>query len=278
MAGSRVQNLLALFNCRALFLCTVSISFILFQGQGGSVVAAATDTGPSRNIEDSARHGNVVGGRRMLPEDGSAVSMNSSRVFGGMFTHASMHNIEIADGGVISLTLDRVGGAGFESKKAFSLGTFSVDARMPKGYSAGVCATFFLQSGTHDRRMEWDYEFLGSPNTSTGMTMQTNYFMDGTGEQEDLTAFGFDPAAAFHSYAIQWGTQKTVWLVDDKPIRTVTKENDKYPSDPMKVYFSIWDASTWATGTREKRIPVDYGFSPFKVVFKNFKYTPLSAA
>ncbi|CAI5972298.1 unnamed protein product [Closterium sp. NIES-65] len=188
-----------------------------------------------------------------------------------------MQNLDVTDGGAISLTLDRVGGAGFESRRAFSFGTFSVDAKMPRGYSAGVCATFFLQSGDYDHRNEWDFEFLGSPNNSRGMTLQTNVFMNGQGDQEVLTAFAFDPAAAFHTYTIQWGPQRTVWLVDGVNIRTVSNSSPHYPKDPMKVYFSIWDASPWATGPRTARIPVNYDYAPFTVTFKNFKYTPLSA-
>ncbi|CAI5963711.1 unnamed protein product [Closterium sp. NIES-64] len=176
-----------------------------------------------------------------------------------------MQNLDVTDGGAISLTLDRVGGAGFESRRAFSFGTFSVDAKMPRGYSAGVCATFFLQSGDYDHRNEWDFEFLGSPNNSRGMTLQTNVFMNGQGDQEVLTAFAFDPAAAFHTYTIQWGPQRTVWLVDGVNIRTVSNSSPHYPKDPMKVYFSIWDASPWATGPRTARIPVNYDYAPFTV-------------
>ncbi|GJP54097.1 hypothetical protein CLOM_g13209 [Closterium sp. NIES-68] len=148
-----------------------------------------------------------IASSRHLLQDPTA---GSAWAFGSGVTFNSMQNVGVLDGGAIALTLDLAGGAGFESSDTFSFGTFSVDAMMPAGYSAGVCATFFLQSGDYAQRNELDFEFLGSPNSSAGMTLQTNVFMAGVGEQEHLSAFGFDPAAAFHTYTIQWGPDQTV--------------------------------------------------------------------
>ncbi|CAI5461768.1 unnamed protein product [Closterium sp. Yama58-4] len=210
--------------------------------------------------------------RRVLLQAGGAGS-DGAAAFGSRVIFNSMQNVGVQDGGAISLTLDRTGGAGFECSDAYSFGTFSVDAKMPAGYSAGVCATYFLQSGSYEQRNEWDFEFLGSPNNSLGMTLQTNAFIGGVGGQEELSAFGFDPAADFHTYSIQWGPDQTVWLVDGQVRRVMGSSNPAYPRDPMRVYFSIWDASTWATGPRTARIPVDYSYAPFVVTFRNFKYT-----
>ncbi|CAI5460128.1 unnamed protein product [Closterium sp. Yama58-4] len=218
--------------------------------------------------------------RRVLLQAGGAAASDGAAAFGSRVIFNSMQNVGVQDGGAISLTLDRTGGvnkggrgAGFECSDAYSFGTFSVEAKMPAGYSAGVCATYFLQSGSYEQRNEWDFEFLGSPNNSLGMTLQTNAFMAGVGGQEELSAFGFDPAADFHAYSIQWGPDQTVWLVDGEVRRVMGSSNPAYPRDPMRVYFSIWDASTWATGPRTARIPVDYSYAPFVVTFRNFKYT-----
>lgn len=52
------------------------------------------------------------------------------------------------------------------------------------------------------------------------------------------------------------------WYVDGNPIRTVSAASvPGYPHKPMKVFFSIWDASQWATGPRNARIPVNYNFA-----------------
>lgn len=66
-----------------------------------------------------------------------------------------------------------------------------------------------LQNGDYDNRNEWDFEYLGSPNNSLGMTLQTNYFTDGTGNHEQLQSFGFDPAESFHNYKMYWGPDQT---------------------------------------------------------------------
>lgn len=42
------------------------------------------------------------------------------------------------------------------------------------------------------------------------MTLQTNYFIDGNGNREQLTSFGFDPSAAYHNYKMEWGPVRTV--------------------------------------------------------------------
>lgn len=49
--------------------------------------------------------------------------------------------------------------------------------------------------------------------------------------------------------------------VDQKPIRTVRKTSSRYPSSPMTVAVSIWDASQWATGPRDARIPINYDYA-----------------
>ena len=51
------------------------------------------------------------------------------------------------------------------------------------------------------------------------------------------------------------------WYVDDTPVRTLESSAPGYPQSPMKVFFSIWDASQWATGPSNARIPVDYSFA-----------------
>lgn len=48
------------------------------------------------------------------------------------------------------------------------------------------------------------------------------------------------------------------WYVDGTLIRSVPSSVPGYPQSPMKVFFSVWDASSWATGPRDARIPVDY--------------------
>lgn len=58
--------------------------------------------------------------------------------------------------------------------------------------------------------------------------------------------------------------------MDKIPIREVVRHatmRGDYPSKPMSVYATIWDASSWATnGGRDK---VDYRYEPFVAEFKD---------
>lgn len=60
------------------------------------------------------------------------------------------------------------------------------------------------------------------------------------------------------------------FYVDEVPIREVVRHigmGGDYPSKPMSLYATIWDASSWATnGGKEK---VDYKFEPFAAEFKD---------
>lgn len=67
------------------------------------------------------------------------------------------------------------------------------------------------------------------------------------------------------------------FLVDDVPIRRYERKSDAtYPSRPMWVYGSIWDASSWAT--EDGKYKADYNFQPFMGRYNNFKLGPASAA
>jgi len=58
--------------------------------------------------------------------------------------------------------------------------------------------------------------------------------------------------------------------VDDVPIRRYPRKSDAtYPTRPMSVYGSIWDASSWAT--EDGRYKADYSYQPFVGQYRNFK-------
>lgn len=60
------------------------------------------------------------------------------------------------------------------------------------------------------------------------------------------------------------------FYIDEVPIREVVKNDamgGDYPSKPMSLYTTIWDASNWATsGGRYK---VNYKYAPFVAEFKD---------
>jgi xyloglucan:xyloglucosyl transferase len=67
-----------------------------------------------------------------------------------------------------------------------------------------------------------------------------------------------------------------VWLkffrfyIDDVPIREVIRNEEmgsEYPSKPMSLYATIWDASNWATSGGKYK--VNYKYAPFVSEFKD---------
>lgn len=62
--------------------------------------------------------------------------------------------------------------------------------------------------------------------------------------------------------------KKFRYFVDQIPIREVIRNGamgGDFPSKPMSVYATIWDASTWATNGGQNK--VDYRFEPFASEF-----------
>lgn len=60
------------------------------------------------------------------------------------------------------------------------------------------------------------------------------------------------------------------FFVDDVPIRRYPRKSDAtYPTRPMYVYGSIWDASSWAT--EDGKYKANYNYQPFIGRYKNFK-------
>lgn len=58
--------------------------------------------------------------------------------------------------------------------------------------------------------------------------------------------------------------------MDDVPIRRYPRKSEAtYPTRPMYVYGSIWDASSWAT--EDGRYKADYKYQPFNGRYKDFK-------
>ena len=50
------------------------------------------------------------------------------------------------------------------------------------------------------------------------------------------------------------------FLIDGNVVRTVENIGGHYPVSPFRVYGSIWNASDWATGSYNHRIPIDYAY------------------
>ncbi|KAL3628472.1 putative xyloglucan endotransglucosylase/hydrolase protein 32 [Castilleja foliolosa] len=132
--------------------------------------------------------------------------------------------------------------------------------------------------GNHD---EVDIEFLGT-TVGKPYTLQTNVYVRGSGDgrivgREVKFHLWFDPTQDFHHYAILWSPMAIIFFVDDVPIRSYPRKSvETYPSRPMWVYGSIWDASSWAT--EDGKYKADYHYQPFVGKFNNFKLSGCSAS
>ncbi|KAJ7979156.1 Xyloglucan endotransglucosylase/hydrolase [Quillaja saponaria] len=184
---------------------------------------------------------------------------------------------KIFNGGqLLSLSLDRVSGSGFKSKKEYLFGRIDMQLKLVAGNSAGTVTAYYLssQGPTHD---EIDFEFLGNL-TGDPYTVHTNVFTQGKGNREQQFHLWFDPTRNFHTYSIIWKPQHIIFLVDNIPLRVFKNAESlgvPFPkSQPMRIYSSLWNADDWAT--RGGLVKTDWSRAPFTAYYRNFKATPAS--
>ncbi|KAL0296374.1 UNVERIFIED_CONTAM: putative xyloglucan endotransglucosylase/hydrolase protein 30 [Sesamum radiatum] len=118
---------------------------------------------------------------------------------------------------------------------------------------------------------ELDIEFLGNV-PGKAWRFQTNMYGNGSVSRgrEERYRMWFDPSKDSHRYSILWTPTNIIFYVDEIPIREVVRNaamRGDYPSKPMSVYATIWDASSWATSGGKRK--VNYRYQPFVAEFKD---------
>ncbi|XVF52296.1 hypothetical protein PTKIN_Ptkin05aG0007400 [Pterospermum kingtungense] len=176
------------------------------------------------------------------------------------------------DGHSVRLLLNVYTGSGFISSSMYQHGFFSAKIKLPSDYTAGIVVAFYTSNGdvfekNHD---ELDIEFLGNIEGKP-WRFQTNVYGNGSTNRgrEERYSLWFDPSKEFHRYSILWTANNIIFYVDEVPIREVVRSDEMggdYPSKPMSLYATIWDASSWATGGGKHK--VNYDYAPFTSEFK----------
>ncbi|KAJ8568189.1 hypothetical protein K7X08_020911 [Anisodus acutangulus] len=186
----------------------------------------------------------------------------------------SYFNIERSpDDKSFRLLLNRFSGSGVISTEYYNYGFFSASIKLPAIYTAGIVVAFYTSNvdtfeKNHD---ELDIEFLGNVNGQP-WRFQTNLYGNGSVSRgrEERYRMWFDPSKEFHQYSIIWTPKNIIFYIDETPIREVNRHpamGGDFPSKPMSLYATIWDASSWATNGGKAK--VDYKHEPFATELKD---------
>ena len=122
----------------------------------------------------------------------------------------------------------------------------------------GIVSSIVFESDDLD---EIDWEFVGTDTTH----VQSNFFGKGnTTSYNRVEYIEVDsPQDTFHTYSVDWNSDRINWIIDGSTVRTLTFDNDltvggkNYPQTPMRVKLGNWCGGckgmpkgtvTWAGG------------------------------
>ena len=133
-----------------------------------------------------------------------------------------------------------------------------VDVKMKAAKGTGIVSSIVFESDDLD---EIDWEFIGSDTTH----VQSNFFGKGnTTAYNRVQYIDVDsPQDTFHTYSVDWNSDRINWIIDGSIVRTLTFDNaltvggKNYPQTPMRIKLGNWCGGckgmpdgtiTWAGG------------------------------
>lgn len=116
-----------------------------------------------------------------------------------------------------------------------------IDIKMKAAKGQGIVSSIVLESDDLD---EIDWEFIGSDNTQ----VQSNFYGKGNTTTYDRVVYipVTTPTDLFHTYSIDWTSERLQFLVDGVLVRTVEYSDPKalygknYPQTPAKLKLGNW--------------------------------------
>ncbi|MEV8372113.1 glycoside hydrolase family 16 protein [Kribbella sp. NPDC056861] len=181
------------------------------------------------------------------------------------------------NGGVAGINLDTATCPGGCSGKPYASGEYRTndllsygrfEVRMKAVKASGTVTGFFTYTGSSDGQPwdEIDIEILGKNTTQ----LQTNYFTNGVGGHETIINLGFDAAAGYHDYAIEWWNQGTInWFVDGRLVHQENGSRGPLPTHPQRLMLNLWPG----IGVDGWLGPFNYPGTPLTAFFDSAKYT-----
>ncbi|GAP82754.1 putative ice nucleation protein [Rosellinia necatrix] len=118
-------------------------------------------------------------------------------------------------------------------------GRLEVTLKFARG--TGIVTTLVLQSDCLD---EIDIDLVGGEKSQ----LQSNYF--GKGNTSSFDRGGYhnisDPSLQFHTYAVDWTSERIQWMVDGKTVRVLNYEDAdsgrQFPQTPAQLKMGTWVA------------------------------------
>ncbi|KAH7510765.1 hypothetical protein FEM48_ZijujUnG0090800 [Ziziphus jujuba var. spinosa] len=133
------------------------------------------------------------------------------------------------NGQLLTLTLDKASGSGFQSKNHYLFGKIDMQIKLVPGNSAGIVTAYYLRSEGSSWD-ELDFEFLGNLSGDPYI-VHTNVYTQGKGDREQQ----------FYLCLYVDGTPL-------REFRNLESIGVKYPKNqPMKISSGLWNADDWAT-------------------------------